>query len=278
VSIIKKQKESITENTRKKKSTKKLTKRELIYSVIQTDRKATSLYNKLYNAFMIITIAVSILPCCFKSEKSVPGFLWIERITFVIFSIDYIVRWFTADLKYKRFGTKAFAIYPFRFHAVIDLIALLPGLFEIIPLPMFHIKALELIRIFRIIRCVRVFKTLKYSSSFNIISKILKKQKNALLTVLFIALAYIFISAIFMYQIEPDTFQNFFEAIYWPTISLTTVGYGDIYPVTTIGRIVTMVSSIFGIAIVALPSGIITAGYMNEIHRKDKEIDNNCEE
>lgn len=83
------------------------------------------------------------------------------------------------------------------------------------------------------------------------------------------AVAYIIISALVIYNVEPDSFETFFDAIYWATISLTTVGYGDIYPITTIGRIVTMFSSAFGIAIIALPSGVITAGYLEEIS-KDK--------
>lgn len=72
-----------------------------------------------------------------------------------------------------------------------------------------------------------------------------------------------------IFNIEPQSFRNFFDAIYWATVSLTTVGYGDIYPVTDAGRIITMISSFIGIAIVALPAGIITAGYMNEINKKD---------
>ena len=82
---------------------------------------------------------------------------------------------------------------------------------------------------------------------------------------------YIIISALIVFNIEPDTFNNFFEAIYWATVSLTTVGYGDIYPITNIGKLVSMVSSVFGIAIVALPSGIITAGYMEELSKVKKE-------
>ena len=80
--------------------------------------------------------------------------------------------------------------------------------------------------------------------------------------------AYILISALVIFNVEPQTFDNFFEAIYWATVSLTTVGYGDIYPTSDIGRIITMISSVFGIAIVALPAGIITAGYMDEISTK----------
>ena len=84
------------------------------------------------------------------------------------------------------------------------------------------------------------------------------------------AIAYILVSALVIYNVEPESFATFFDAIYWATISLTTVGYGDIYPVTTIGRIVTMISSVFGIAIIALPSGVITASYLDEINKKDE--------
>ena len=91
-------------------------------------------------------------------------------------------------------------------------------------------------------------------------------------------LGYIFISALIIYNVESDSFKNIFAAIYWATVSLTTVGYGDIYPVSTLGRTITMISSIFGIAIVELPAGIITAGYMNEINKKKDEEESDEEE
>jgi voltage-gated potassium channel len=94
----------------------------------------------------------------------------------------------------------------------------------------------------------------------------LKKEKVALTSVCYMALGYIFVSALVMFSVEPDSFDTLFDAVYWATTALTTVGYGDIYPVTTTGRIVSMVSSILGIAFVALPSGIITAGYIKEIN------------
>lgn len=76
------------------------------------------------------------------------------------------------------------------------------------------------------------------------------------------------ISALIMFQVEPDSFETFFDAIYWAVVTLTTVGYGDIYPTSDIGRVVSMLSSFMGIAIVALPTGIITAGYMNELNKE----------
>lgn len=90
-----------------------------------------------------------------------------------------------------------------------------------------------------------------------------------------LALTYILISAIIIFNIEPQTFDTFFDAVYWATVSLTTVGYGDIYPVTNIGRLVTMISSFFGIAVIALPAGIITAEYMVELNEENKRDDKN---
>lgn len=85
------------------------------------------------------------------------------------------------------------------------------------------------------------------------------------MVVCWLAIGYVLVTALVIFNVEPDTFDTFFDAIYWATVSLTTVGYGDIYATSVIGKIITMISAIFGIAIVALPAGIITAGYMNEI-------------
>ncbi|MBR5430057.1 MAG: two pore domain potassium channel family protein, partial [Firmicutes bacterium] len=123
-------------------------------------------------------------------------------------------------------------------------------------------------RMSRAFRVFRVFRALRYSRSLRIIKNVLRSSKESLAAVGTMALGYIFVSALVIFNAEPDSFQNYFEALYWATVSLTTVGYGDIYPVSTIGRIIAMVSSVFGVAIVALPSGIITAGYMRELEKE----------
>lgn len=121
----------------------------------------------------------------------------------------------------------------------------------------------------RAFRVFRVFKAFRYSNSFQIIGNVIRTSKKSLIAVGVLAAGYIMISALIIFNVEPESFNSFFDAIYWATVSLTTVGYGDIYPVSTLGRVITMLSAIFGIAIVALPAGIITAGYMNEL--KDAE-------
>ncbi len=145
--------------------------------------------------------------------------------------------------------------------AIIDLVAILPS----VTILNDGLKLLRILRMIRASRVLRVFKVLRYSKSMSIIMKVFNKSREALIAVCTLAGAYILISALVIFNVEPDSFNTFFDAVYWATVSLTTVGYGDIYPVSTIGRIVTMFSSVFGIAIVALPAGIITAGYMNEI-------------
>lgn len=90
-----------------------------------------------------------------------------------------------------------------------------------------------------------------------------------------LAVGYIVVSALIVFNVEPDSFETFFDAIYWATVSLTTVGYGDICPVTVLGRTVAMVSSFFGIAIVALPAGIVTAEYLKSIQPENNRSENN---
>lgn len=145
--------------------------------------------------------------------------------------------------------------------AIIDLLSILPSINMINK----GFKSLKTIRLIRTFRVLRIFKSFRYSKNIQIILQVEKNSKKALIAVLYLAIGYIFVCTLIIFNVEPDSFNTFFDAIYWATISLTTVGYGDIYPITTLGRIITMVSSFMGIAIVALPAGIITAGYMKEI-------------
>lgn len=145
--------------------------------------------------------------------------------------------------------------------AIIDLLSILPSINMINK----GFKSLKTIRLIRTFRVLRIFKSFRYSKNIQIILQVEKNSKKALIAVLYLAIGYIFVCTLIIFNVEPDSFNTFFDAIYWATISLTTVGYCDIYPITTLGRIITMVSSFMGIAIVALPASIITAGYMKEI-------------
>ena len=223
--------------------------------------------SSFYDYFMMIVIIVSLIPLAFKNENT--AFLILDKICVAIFIADYFLRWITADYKYNKKSVGTFIRYPFSLMAIIDLISILPSLTIINS----GFKVLRVLRMIKAFRVFRVFKALRYSRSVEIIVNVLKRSKESLVAVGTLAVAYILIAALVIFNVEPESFNSFFDAIYWATVSLTTVGYGDIYPITTIGRIVTMGSSIFGIAIVALPAGIITAGYMNEINSEKEEAD-----
>ena len=216
-----------------------------------------------YDRFMIFCILLSIFPLCFKNSSR-PSFFWMDKITVVIFIVDYILRWSTADFKLK--GKNAFLEYPFTFFAIVDLVAILSSL---TPLD----STLKAIRILRLPKCMKPLKILRYSKGFHLMVRVLRKEKEDLLTVCYFVVGYIFLSAMVMFQVEPDTFKNFLDAVYWSAITLMTVGYGDIHPVTDIGKIVAIISSFLGIAVFALPTGIITAGYMAELEPKRKRKD-----
>lgn len=237
--------------------------RKSLYDIIEVADEQNTL-SKLYDWMMMIVIVVSIIPLAVRNANELTKML--DFVTVIIFIIDYILRLLTADLKLKK-GKKSFAEYPLTPMAVIDLVSILPS----VTILNSSLKLLRLFRLFRTFRVFRVFKVIRYSKSINIIINVFKKQREALLVVGGLAIGYIVISALIMFNVEPSTFPSFFDAVYWATVSLTTVGYGDIYAVSTIGKVITMLSSVFGIAIVALPAGIVTAGYMEEINKDESQ-------
>lgn len=217
-----------------------------------------------YDWFMMAAIVISILPLAFHNSNK--SFEIIDKVTVFIFIVDYVLRLSTADLKLNK-GVKSFFIYPITPMAIIDLLTILPSLTVLNG----GLRLLKIFRLLRTFKAFRAFKIIRYSKSINLIIQVFKDQSKTLGTVVGFSAGYVLFSALVVFNVEPQSFGNFFDAIYWATVSLTTVGYGDIYPVTTIGRIVTMISSVFGIAIIALPSGILTAGFMEALKKSDDE-------
>lgn len=236
--------------------------RERVFDIIERsdgeDRLST-----IYDFAMMFFIVVSLIPLAFKADLRI--FDVMDKTAAVVFILDYLLRWSTADYKLGKRSVWSFVRYPFTFMAIVDLVSILPSISVITR----GFKLLRLLRMFRALRVMRIFKAFRYSRNFRIILGVLRRSKRSLIAVGTLAATYILIAALVIFNVEPDTYSNFFEAVYWATISLTTVGYGDIYPVSTLGRIFTMISAFLGIAIVAMPAGIITAGYMSEIRQAD---------
>ena len=218
----------------------------------------------VYDYSMMVVIIASLLPLAFK--RTTPFLAILDYVTVSIFILDYLLRIATADLKLEK-GPVSFVLYPFTLMALIDLLCILPTFTALSG----GIRLLKVVRLMRAFRVFRAAKMLRYSKSLVIVLDVIKEQRRALLAVGTLAVAYILIAALVVFNVEPESFETYFDAVYWATVSLTTVGYGDIYPVSTAGRVITMLSSILGIAIVALPSGIITAGYMDRLSREEKK-------
>jgi len=255
--------------------------RKKIFEIIDSGENG-SRAGKVYDTFMFITIIIAIIPLL--TRDTFAFFYYIEKVTVLIFIIDYILRLLTADYRLKK-GGRSFALYPFTPMAIIDLISILPSLIVIskgfgtvrlfVYLSQFKVfrslRIFRLIRLLKIFRTVKVFKLFRYSKNLELVKNVMIKQKDVLLTVVLLAVGYILVIAVIIFNVEPDTFETFFDAVYWATVSLTTIGYGDIYAVSRIGRLITMISALVGVAIIALPSGIITAGFMEELNsNKDK--------
>lgn len=248
--------------------------RKRIYEIIEQAKESDRI-SFVYDCVMLVAIVASIIPLMFTTDY--PVFKVIEIITVSLFILDYILRWITADYRLGKKGW-SFVIYPFSGWAIVDILSILPGL-SILG------RGFKIFRVTRLLRILRVFKLFRYSDKIQILGRVVRKEKGVLLTVLGVAVFYVFITALIMFNAEPHinpvtgatTFENFFDALYWATVTLTTVGYGDLTPVTDIGRFVSMLSSLFGVAIIALPSGVITASYIEELRsmkqKEDKKED-----
>lgn len=245
-----------------------MSSREYIHELIEPRHE--SFISRLYDYVMLAAIVIGIVPLLFREQVRLFGYF--DLISGSCFMIDYICRWITADLSSKHNKIVTFLVYPFTPMAIIDLLSILPTFNLISP-------AFKVGRISRLLKILRVFKVIRYYEPLEIVIAVVRRQSKILWTVFSLAVFYIFITALIMFNAEEDInpetgdylFKNFFDAFYWAACTLTTVGYGDLYPVSDVGRIISIISSIVGIAIIALPSGIVTAGYLAELKSRKEQ-------
>ena len=241
------------------------------FEILEKSQKG-DIYSTIFDYFIVILISLNVISVFIETFELPLFYVNILRkfeiFSIIIFTIEYILRLWTSTLLYPDKNSFVARVkYIFSFMAIIDLLSILPFY-----LPFFFNVDLRVLRSLRLVRLLRIFKANRYTCAIQKVLFVIKNKSTELLSSIFVIFVLMLISSVLMYSVEspvqPEVFKNGFSGLWWAVATFTTVGYGDIYPITTIGRIVTMVSSVFGIAIVALPAGIITAGYMNEI---DKE-------
>lgn len=241
--------------------------RQRIFEIMEPAKKGDPL-SLGYDIFIVLSIILSLLPLTTKEE--IPFFRVTDIIVSVVFILDYLLRLLTADYKLQKPLLRSLVVYPFSISAILDVLSLLPVLNLIANIFGNEFRLLRILRLTKALNLVRIFglfKAFRHSQTIKIIFAVMRNSKEALLVVTGFACFYIVVSALLVFNVEPETFKSFFDAVYWATISLTTVGYGDLYPTTMTGKMVSMISSFFGIAIIALPAGIITAGYMDQLNK-----------
>ncbi len=229
--------------------------------------------SKIFDNAILVLIVMTVISIILESFDSLSNsysnvFFVFEVFTVTIFTIEYLLRVWTADLKYEG-KSKAISrvLYIFSFMALVDLFAILPFY-----LPMIIPFDLRFLRILRLTRIFRIFKLNRYSKALNLIAKVIRDKKEELLATISIMILIVLISSTLIYyaehEIQPAGFPNIVASFWWAIATLTTVGYGDIYPVTGVGKVLSSIIAITGIGLVALPTGILSSGFMEEISRK----------
>ena len=197
----------------------------------------------------------------------------IEAVTGFCFLVDYILRLVAAKFTHPRGGeARSLAAYVFSFGGLVDLLSFLPNY-----LPVFFPSGAVAFRLFRVIRIFRLFRITAYYDSLNAIAEVLGSKKQQLLSSVFIILVLILASSLCMYSVESGTegsgFTNAFSGIWWAVSTLLTVGYGDIVPMTTLGKLLGAVITFLGVGMVAIPTGIISAGFVEQYARIQARLD-----
>lgn len=204
----------------------------------------------------IVTFSIETIPNLKPQTREI--LQSIELVSVLVFTLEYVLRIYVADKKLK---------FIFSFFGIIDMLAILPFYLSF-GIDLRSLRALRFVRLFRLFKLVRYNKALKH------FAKAVKIAKEEILLFLFITSILIYLSAVGIYYFEhdaqPEQFSSIFDSLWWAIIRLTTVGYGDIYPITIGGRIFTFFILMIGLGIVAIPTGILSSALTRAVD--DKEV------
>ncbi|HLV15405.1 MAG TPA: ion transporter [Xanthomarina sp.] len=235
--------------------------RQRIKNIVEiNDNKASRFFAIFIQVLILISIVTFTLETTPNLEPKTRSILFfIEAFCVIVFTVEYFLRIYVSDKKLK---------FVFSFYGIIDLLAILPFYLS------FGVD-LRALRALRFLRLFRVFKLVRYNRALNHFSKAIKSAKEEILLFLFITLILIYFSAVGIYYFEneaqPEHFSSILDSLWWSIITLTTVGYGDVYPITAGGKIFTFFILLIGLGIVAIPTGIISSALTKSVDPKETE-------
>ena len=225
-------------------------------------------YDIVSTLLLLINVAVTMMYTFDSMEQRYgPLLLTLEAITVVFFAVDYALRvWSAPALRPSAPALRATWKYVISFTGIIDLLSFLPYY-----LPIFFPAGAAVFRLFRVVRIFRLFQINAYYDSLNVITEVIASKRQQLVSSVFLISVLMIAASLCMYSLEheaqPEVFSNAFSAIWWSVSTLLTVGYGDIYPITTLGRLFGIVITFLGVGMVAIPTGIISAGFVDQYSR-----------
>jgi TrkA-C domain./Ion transport protein. len=246
-------------------------KKKRIFEIIQIGNRE-DLPSRLFDIFIVVAIVANITVLLLSTYDQLNAyqdlFTAIEIVTIVIFCVEYALRIWTADLLYPdKSRVRSTLRFMFSFEGLVDLLTILP---------FFFLAGMGAIRFLRVARIFHLFRINTQYESFQVITSVLKEKRNAILYSIFIIIVLILAASLTMYSVEhnaqPEAFKNAFSGIWWSVSTVFTVGYGDIYPVTVLGRALGVIITFLGVGAVAIPTGILSAGFVEHYSRMQRNL------
>ena len=246
-------------------------KRKRIFEIIQIGNRE-DLPSRAFDIVLVLAIAANIAVLfldTFDSLNAYDGlFQTVEIVTVLLFCVEYLLRIWTADLLYPEVSRgRAIVKFIFSFDGIVDLLTILP---------FFFLSGMGALRIIRVARIFHLFRINSQYESFQIITSVIKEKGSAILYSVFIIVVLILAASLSMYSVEhaaqPEAFENAFSGIWWSVSTVFTVGYGDLYPITVTGRILGVIITFLGVGAVAIPTGILSAGFVEHYTRMQQNL------
>ena len=251
----------------------KLQKKKELFDIIQIGNPSNNPKSYHFDVFLSVVIILNILVLFLQTFDELafmdPLLRFVEIFTILVFIVEYALRIYTSDLLYPGKSRKDAAIaFIFSMDGIIELLTILP---------FFFLSGFVVFRMLRVVRIFRLFRINNSVDSFNVIASVISEKKNQLASSFFIIFVLMLASSLSMYSVEhdaqPEAFRNALSGIWWSVSALLTVGYGDIYPITLLGKTLGIVISFLGVCAVAIPTGIISAGFVEQIRKTEIDPD-----